>query len=93
LTVLEEQLKTAPARLAGGAKTLLRTNAERLESFRKECDLKDPRRILARGYSLLYAGGRLAKSVRSVQVGEFIEARLSDGLVTANVLATRKDKQ
>jgi exodeoxyribonuclease VII large subunit len=93
LTVLEEQLKTAPARLAGSAKTLLRTNAERLESFRKECDLKDPRRILARGYSLLYAGGRLAKSVRSVQVGEFIEARLSDGLVTANVLATRKDKQ
>jgi exonuclease VII large subunit len=64
-----------------------------LSLFRKECEFKDPRRILARGYSLLYAGGRLAKSVRSVQVGEFIEARLSDGLVTANVLATRKDKQ
>jgi hypothetical protein len=35
LTVLEEQLKTAPARLAGRAKTLLRTNTERLESVPK----------------------------------------------------------
>lgn len=92
LTILAERLKAAPARLEGGAKSVLRAQAERLESFRKECEFKDPRRILARGYSLIYAGGRIAKSVRSVQVGEFIEARLSDGLVTANVLATRKEK-
>ena len=92
LTVLEERLKAAPLRLEGGAKTLFRSHTERLEAFRKECEFKDPRRILARGYSLIYAGGRIAKSVRSVQVGEFIEARLADGLVTANVLATRKDK-
>lgn len=92
LTILEERLKAAPARLEGGAKGLLRSNNERLEAFRKECEFKDPRRLLARGYSLIYAGGRIAKSVRSVQAGEFIEARLADGLVTANVLATRKDK-
>lgn len=91
LTVMQERLRAAPSRLDGGAKSLLRSQTERLEAFRKECDFKDPRRILARGYSLIYAGGRIAKSVRSVQVGEFIEARLSDGLVTANVLATRKD--
>lgn len=91
LTVMQERLRAAPSRLDGGAKSLLRSQTERLGAFRKECDFKDPRRILARGYSLIYAGGRIAKSVRSVQVGEFIEARLSDGLVTANVLATRKD--
>ncbi|MBK8574713.1 MAG: exodeoxyribonuclease VII large subunit [Elusimicrobia bacterium] len=91
LGLLAERLKVAPARLEGGARGILRSNTERLESFRKECEFKDPRRILARGYSLIYVGGRIAKSVRSVQVGEFIEARLSDGLVTANVLATKKD--
>lgn len=93
LTILQERLKSAPVRLEGGARGILRSNTERLALFRKECELKDPRRLLARGYSILYAGGRMAKSVRSVQVGEFIEARLSDGLVTANVLATRKDER
>ena len=92
LSLLDERLKAAPLRLDAGAKRLIRSNEERLDAFRKECEFKDPRRILARGYSLIYAGGRIAKSVRSVQVGEFIEARMSDGLVTANVLATRKDK-
>lgn len=91
LTLLEDRLQNAPVRLGGSVKTTLRSQGERLDGFRKECELKDPRRILARGYSLIYAGGRIAKSVRSVQVGEFIQARLSDGLVTANVLAKKKD--
>lgn len=91
VTIVRERLSAAPDRLGGGARALLRSRTERLEAFKKECEFKDPRRILARGYSLIYAGGRIAKSVRSVRVGEFIEARLSDGLVTANVLASRKD--
>jgi exodeoxyribonuclease VII large subunit len=91
LALLEDRLGNAPVRLGGSVKATLRSHGERLEGFRKECELKDPRRILARGYSLIYAGGRIAKSVRSVQVGEFIQARLSDGLVTANVLAKKKD--
>jgi exodeoxyribonuclease VII large subunit len=91
LTLSTERLKAAPSDLESGVRGILRSHTDRLDAFRKECEFKDPRRILARGYSLIYAGGRIAKSVRSVQVGEFIEARLSDGLVTANVLATKKD--
>jgi exonuclease VII large subunit len=47
---------------------------------------------LARGYRLIYAGGKLAKRLADIKTGEFIEARLVDGLVTANVLATKKEK-
>jgi exodeoxyribonuclease VII large subunit len=91
LTLLQERLKSTPARLAGGSRGILRSHSEKIDLFQKECAFKDPRRVLARGYSLIYVGGRIAKSVRSVRVGEFMEARLSDGLVTANILGLRKD--
>lgn len=92
LSLQVDRLKGIPHRLTGGVNNLLKAQKDRLESMGKECALKDPRRILERGYSLLYAGGRIAKSVRSVRVGEFVEARLADGLVTANVLALKKEK-
>ncbi len=91
LTVLRERVRNTPARLSGGARSLLKSQSEKMDLFHKECALKDPRRMLARGYSLLYVGGRIVKSVRSVRAGEFFEARLSDGVVTANILGLRKD--
>jgi exodeoxyribonuclease VII large subunit len=92
VTVERERLLSAPGRLTGGVRSFLKSQTERLAGFRRECDLRDPRRLLARGYSLIYAGGRVAKSVKDVRVGEFIEARLHDGLLTANVLALQKEK-
>ena len=91
-TVAQERLRSVPERLVHGVQSLFKTHSERLAGFQKECSWRDPRRLLARGYSLLYAGGRLAKTIRDVHPGEFIEARLADGFLTANVLATQKDK-
>lgn len=92
LGVARERVATDPGRLRAGLRVFLQANKERLAAFQKECDWRDPRRLLARGYGLIYAGGRLAKRVTDVRPGEFIEARLSDGLVTANVLAIKKEK-
>ncbi len=90
LTLQRERLVAAPARMAQSVREKIRLHRERLTAFARECALKDPRRLLARGYSLIYAGGRLAKGIRDIHVGEFMEARLQDGLVTANVLNKRK---
>lgn len=92
LGLARERLSRVPDRLATGSRSLLKSRAESLAAFQRECELRDPRRLLARGYSLIYAGGRIAKSVADIHPGEFIEARLADGLVTANVLAARKEK-
>nr|HNI57990.1 hypothetical protein [Elusimicrobiota bacterium] len=88
-----ERLRTAPDRLDRSVRAVLVRASERLAAAGRECALKDPRRLLERGYSLLYAGGRLAKGVRDIKPGEFIEARLSDGTLSANVLGvTRSGK-
>lgn len=85
-----ERLGQALPILRRAAETRLTREKERLAGFKKECSYKDPRRLLARGYSLIYAGGKLAKSVKDIRTGEFVEARLADGEMTANVLSLRK---
>ena len=90
LGMARERLRTAPDRLGRSAKGVLLRWFERLAAAGRERDLKDPRRLLERGYSLLYAGGRLAKRVRDIKPGEFIEARLSDGTLSANVLGVTR---
>lgn len=92
LALARERWVGLPGRLRSGQRVFFQSRAEKLAAHQKECAWRDPRRLLARGYGLIYAGGRVAKSVRDVRVGEFIEARLADGLVTANVLALKKEK-
>jgi len=92
LAVARERWLGFPGRLRVGQRAYFQAWADKLASYQKECAWRDPRRLLAQGYGLIYAGGKLAKRVGDVRVGEFIEARLSDGLVTANVLALKKEK-
>lgn len=63
---------------------------DRLASFSKECALKDPRRLLQRGYSLITRGGRLVKSVQDAAAGEEVEAVLKDGILQARVTGARE---
>ncbi|MBK9057658.1 MAG: exodeoxyribonuclease VII large subunit [Elusimicrobia bacterium] len=92
VSLARERWAAVPGRLDSAQRGFFKSRVEKLTSLRKECEWRDPRRLLARGYSLIYAGGKLAKRLADIKTGEFIEARLVDGLVTANVLATKKEK-
>lgn len=89
--VRRERLAGAVPRLAQAARRSFAARRERLAAFEKELELKDPRRLLARGYSLLFAGGRLVKSAAVLAEGDEIEARLKDGAAQARVTTVRKD--
>jgi exodeoxyribonuclease VII large subunit len=86
LGVAGERLRSTFPRLKRSSEEIVRRSAERLAAFERECALRDPRRLLERGYGVMRVGGKLIKSVRDVRSGDFIEARLSDGTFSANVL-------
>ncbi|MGQ0644680.1 MAG: exodeoxyribonuclease VII large subunit [Elusimicrobiota bacterium] len=90
LHLRRERLSRSPERLAGASAGLLRACAERLDSVRRECALKDPRRLLERGYCLLVSDGKIVKSVDQTDPGRDLEARLRDGVLSARVLSKRK---
>lgn len=82
----EERLRGAFPRLKKSSEDFLKHSLERLAAWERECALRDPRRLLEQGYALLHVGGKLIRSVRDVRTGDFIDARLSDGTFSANVL-------
>lgn len=90
LALGRERLEKTPALLARLSRERIAREGERLAAFRKECQLKDPRRLLARGYSLLLRQGRLVKSVEDAAPGQEMEAQVSDGFLSARVLSVRK---
>ncbi len=72
--------------LLQGAQRHLDVQKERLRGFLRECQLKDPLTVLARGYSLVYSNGELIKSVKHVSVGQELSAQFHDGRINAKVI-------
>jgi exodeoxyribonuclease VII large subunit len=90
----QKRVETLEQRLDLGLSVMLRSIAlrwrKRHDAFLHGSDilrLSDPRLPLHRGYSLTFRPGetRPVTSVRSLQRGESIETRLSDGLVMSRV--------
>ncbi len=79
LAVRRERLVAAAPRLVRAGSARFGSWRDRLDGIDRELALKDPRRLLARGYGLIFAGGRLVKSVASVAAGTVVEAQVSDG--------------
>jgi exodeoxyribonuclease VII large subunit len=91
LALAKERLLAAPPRMRRAAADRFRAQRERLAGFAKECALKDPSRLLERGYSLLFTdGGRLLKSVEDAAEGSDVKAQLKDGFLTAKVVSKRR---
>lgn len=57
-----------------------------IHRYEKELRAHDPFRRLKQGYSVLFAGGKLLRSVEEVAVGQDFEARLADGSIEARVI-------
>ncbi|HOW28097.1 MAG TPA: exodeoxyribonuclease VII large subunit [Elusimicrobiota bacterium] len=85
-----QRFRTAFENVRRKAAEELRVHRERLVALKKECDLKDPRRLLERGYSLLTADGRIVKSLEQVSSGTELEAQVRDGFIAARVTSKRK---
>jgi len=87
---LRGELAGAAQSLAGAALRRFSVEKERLAAQLKELSLKDPKRLLERGYCLLTSAGRAVKSVADLNVGDEFDAVLRDGVLSARALAKRK---
>jgi exodeoxyribonuclease VII large subunit len=58
---------------------------ETLRNLERSLELLKPEKVLARGYSITYAGGKVVKSVKKVKPGSLLETRLADGRVESTI--------
>ncbi|MDF1572443.1 MAG: exodeoxyribonuclease VII large subunit [Bacteroidales bacterium] len=68
----------------------LSDNKEQLKSFERSLELLRPEKVLARGYSITWSGGRVVKSVENLLPGTTIETRLLDGTIESEIKSTGK---
>ena len=74
--------------LSRAARRPLQLAAPRLESLGRQVQLLDPRRLLARGYTLTLDGaGKVVRSAGQLKSGELITTRFADGQVASMVTA------
>jgi exodeoxyribonuclease VII large subunit len=86
LDVGAARLASAGPRLARSSAAVISARRERLESSARELVLKDPDRLLSRGFTLVRAAdGRLVKSLAQISVGETTTVRVRDGSFSARV--------
>ena len=76
--MLGERLASAAARAVGSARDRLLATQARLEAV-------SPQAVLARGYSIVYAGAKHVRSAADVARGDAIEVRVVDGVITGRV--------
>lgn len=79
-------------RLAGAARHQLTAAERRLELGEAMAEGRDPRRVLARGWSLTRtAAGSPVRQAAMVRVGDEIITRFVDGEITSTVTGVRRD--
>jgi exodeoxyribonuclease VII large subunit len=64
-----------------------------IEYVEGKADLLDPKKVLARGYSITLKGTRAVKSVKDVWEGDQIKTVFYDGDVSSEVKSKREDKE
>ena len=69
---------------------MLSASHEQLKGFERSLELLHPEKVLARGYSITYADGKVVKSVKGLQVGDTIETHLADGTIESGIRKTKK---
>lgn len=79
------EIQARRARLAGAPRALARSTAA-LDSAAARVQSLDPRRVLARGWSITRDGqGRVVRIVSAVAPGELLATTVFDGVVTSRV--------
>ncbi len=93
-SALEETLDERARRVARSARHLIEMSQERLAALDSQTRAHDPKRALARGWSITRTtSGRLLRSLDDVQAGDTIESVLADGVVQSVVRSTTKESE
>lgn len=79
----QAELQHQRQRLMLALQTTIATQQQRLSHDKALLKLHEPQAVLRRGYALVYAGGRIIKSVGDLADNTAITVRLSDGTVRA----------
>ncbi|MEI6649874.1 MAG: exodeoxyribonuclease VII large subunit [Candidatus Moraniibacteriota bacterium] len=92
LSMLEYRLRESSTQLEGmtrrigeGWKNAAKDVRDRLSRAEGALRQYDPNRLLSLGYAIVRAGGKVLSKVGDVSLGEELDIRLSDGIVTAEV--------
>lgn len=95
LSLLEYRLRESSTLIDDSSRRILegwnitaKSVRERLSRAESALRQYDPNRVLALGYGIIRAGGKVLAKVGDVSVGEEIDIRLSDGNITAQVKRT-----
>lgn len=80
---LYERLRAAGLRSLGAADARVRGVEARLQAV-------SPRAVLERGYGILMVNGKHVRSVADVAIGEPMDVRISDGVVSGTVSSQRR---
>ncbi|HUR54778.1 MAG TPA: exodeoxyribonuclease VII large subunit [Gemmataceae bacterium] len=78
---LEQRLDDTATRLHRAAKTRLATANDKLAALAAQLETLSPLNVLARGYSLTHANGKLVRSPDDVKPGDVLTTRVAGGTV------------
>ena len=85
LTTQTELLRSINGKLFTGYAQLLKGGGKELGELSRSLQFYNPLRQLRLGYSILSRGGTVIRGTAMLQVGEYFDARLSDGTIEAQV--------
>ncbi len=74
-----------------GVRTLQAASV-RMEGMYKRLEAVSPQSVLARGFGIVYVQGRSVRTVADVEIGNAIDVRLADGIVSGVVESTKEVK-
>jgi len=55
------------------------------------CASNNPERQLKLGYSIIQSGGRIIRSVKTVDIGQNLDISVSDGIINSTVIAKKNN--
>jgi exodeoxyribonuclease VII large subunit len=90
LPALQARVITLEQRLTRAMMQQLREQNTQLQHLAERAQLASPLAILGRGYAVVQHKSGVLRSMIGVDIGDTIQARLSDGLLTATITAMEK---
>jgi len=89
----EEKVRTLRLRLDERMNAALKQRKLEFASRLAHLDAVSPLKVMQRGYSLVYSGDQLVKSVEQFATGDELMVRLSDGSATARVERIEREEK
>lgn len=95
LRTLEQKLAYQKNRMEKSVDSLVKDKAARISGLMSILDSLSPLRTIDRGYSIIYTkdGSEVARSIKQVNQGDSIVARVGDGWISAEVKSKKQETE